>query len=201
MSNERISKKRVLILVLIVVALLVFATIWSETHKKEPEQVTLTTEQTQQETSNGESTPAEETQTNDANASKVSEQPDNINEMQSQIDNLNQQIAEKDATITDLQQQISELQNGQERNGGVTFQEFLKLYFWPDGYTYKMGGGQKLYSHYACTDEYSVDVNAYTFPCNRSLPLTRDNGLTIHMLMTTDGQILWTPNPWLEQVQ
>lgn len=34
MSNERISKKRVLILVLIVVALLVFATIWSETHKK-----------------------------------------------------------------------------------------------------------------------------------------------------------------------
>lgn len=191
MSTEKLRRKRVIIL--IVVLLLIFATIWSETHPKSTEpQVTATTD------SKGDSTSAEEeTQKNDANASSMPASE----ELQAQIENLEQQIAEKDATITDLQQQISELQNGQERNGGVTFQEFLKLYFWPDGYTYKMGGGQKLYSHYACTDEYSVDVNAYTFPCNRSLPLTRDNGLTIHMLMTTDGQILWTPNPWLEQVQ
>lgn len=192
MSTEKIRWKRLIIL--IAVLLLIFATIWSETHPKSTEtQVTTNTTD-----SKGDSTSAEEeTQKNDANASSMPASE----ELQAQIDNLEQQIAEKDATITDLQQQISELQNGQERNGGVTFQEFLKLYFWPDGYTYKMGGGQKLYSHYACTDEYSVDVNAYTFPCNRSLPLTRDNGLTIHMLMTTDGQILWTPNPWLEQVQ
>ena len=191
MSTEKLRWKRVIIL--IVILLLIFATIWSETHPKSTEpQATTTTD------SKGDSTSAEEeTQKNDANASSMPASE----ELQAQIENLEQQIAEKDATITDLQQQISELQNGQERNGGVTFQEFLKLYFWPDGYTYKMGGGQKLYSHYACTDEYSVDVNAYTFPCNRSLPLTRDNGLTIHMLMTTDGQILWTPNPWLEQVQ
>lgn len=191
MSTEKLRWKRVIIL--IVILLLIFATIWSETHPKSTEpQATTTTD------SKGDSTSAEEeTQKNDANASSMPASE----ELQAQIENLEQQIAEKDATITDLQQQISELQNGQERNGGVTFQEFLKLYFWPDGYTYKMGGGQKLYSHYACTDEYSVDVNAYTFPCNRSLPLTRNNGLTIHMLMTTDGQILWTPNPWLEQVQ
>ena len=165
-----------------------FATIWDQTHKKPESQATQETA-----SSADESTSAEESSGTDANAS-TEPVPDNIsvNEMQAKIDELQQQIADKDVTIADLQQQI---------NGGVTFQEFLNLYFWPDGHTYKMAEDKKLYNSYACTDEYAVNVEDYTFPCNRTLQMTLDNGLTIHMLMTTDGQILWTPSPWLNQVQ
>lgn len=191
MQNQKIVWKRV-VGVLIVVALLVFATIWSQTHKRSDTQSEPTT-------SVGDTTSADKAQTGDANASENAAQ--DINNMQATIDSLNQQIAEKDVTIAELQQQVTDLQNGTEKNGGVTFQEFLKLYFWPDGHVYQMAEDKKLYNHYACTDEYAVSVADYTFPCNRTLPLTRDNGLTIHMLMTTDGQILWTPNPWLNQVQ
>lgn len=189
MSTNKISWKRVTIV--IIVALLVFATIWSQTHQKSND---TQTEQTTSVTDDASST--DETQESDANASEVPAQ-----DAQATIDSLNQQIADKDMTIAELQQQVTDLQNGAEKNGGVTFQEFLKLYFWSDGHTYKMAEDKKLYNNYACTDEYAVNVGDYTFPCNRTLQMTLDNGLTIHMLMTTDGQILWTPSPWLNQVQ
>ena len=85
MSTEKIRWKRVIIL--IVVLLLIFATIWSETHPKSTEpQVTATTD------SKGDSTSAEEeTQKNDANASSMPASE----ELQAQIENLEQQIAEK----------------------------------------------------------------------------------------------------------
>ena len=191
MSTNKISWKRVTIV--IIVALLVFATIWSQTHQKSDDT------QTEQTTSVNDATSTDETQTGDANASDVPAQ--DTSNMQATIDSLNQQIADKDVTITELQRQVTDLQNGTEKNGGVTFQEFLNLYFWPDGHTYKMAEDKKLYNSYACTDEYAVNVEDYTFPCNRTLQMTLDNGLTIHMLMTTDGQILWTPSPWLNQVQ
>lgn len=191
MSTNKISWKRVTIV--IIVALLVFATIWSQTHQKSDDT------QTEQTTSVNDATSTDETQTGDANASDVPAQ--DTSNMQATIDSLNQQIADKDVTITELQQQVTDLQNGTEKNGGVTFQEFLNLYFWPDGHTYKMAEDKKLYSNYACTNEYAVNVADYTFPCNRTLQMTLDNGLTIHMLMTTDGQILWTPSPWLNQAQ
>lgn len=189
MSTNKISWKRVTIV--IVVALLVFATIWSQTHQKSND---TQTEQTTSVTDDSSST--DETQESDANASEVPAQ-----DAQATIDSLNQQIADKDMTIAELQQQVTDLQNGAEKNGGVTFQEFLKLYFWSDGHVYQMAEDKKLYNNYACTDEYAVNVADYTFPCNRTLQMTLDNGLTIHMLMTTDGQILWTPSPWLNQVQ
>lgn len=181
----------------VLVLFLIFSTIWDQTHKQPEPQVTQETT-----SSADESNSVEDSSATDANAS-TKPAPDSIsvNEMQAKIDELQQQIADKDVTIADLQQQITDLQNGTEKNGGVTFQEFLNLYFWPDGHTYKMAEDKKLYNSYACTDEYAVNVEDYTFPCNRTLQMTLDNGLTIHMLMTTDGQILWTPSPWLNQVQ
>ena len=186
--TDSVNKLKLGILIAgVLVLFLACATIWIEINKK-PEPQATTTSSADESTSAGDSSP------NDANASEPATDNISINVMQAKIDELQQQIADKD-------EQITELQNGEVRNGGVTFQEFLNLYFWPDGHTYQMAEDKNLYNNYACTAEYELSVNDYTFPCNRTLPITLDNGLTIHMLMTTDGQILWTPSPWLNQVQ
>lgn len=195
--TDSVNKLKVAILISSVLLIfLAFATVWSEIHKKTEPQATQQTTSADESTSAGDSSV-----TTDANASEPATDNISINEMQAKIDELQQQIADKDMTIAELQQQVTDLQNGAEKNGGVTFQEFLKLYFWSDGHVYQMAEDKKLYNNYACTDEYAVNVADYTFPCNRTLQMTLDNGLTIHMLMTTDGQILWTPSPWLNQVQ
>lgn len=194
MSTRKVNKVKMGILIGgIVLLFIAFATIWDQTHKKpEPQSQT---------TSANESTSAEESSDNDANASTESV-PDNIsvNEMQSKIDELQQQIADKDASITDLNNQVSELQNGVETKGGLTFQEFLDLYFWSDGNTYRLLPDRKLYSDYSCTKEYELNSSDYTFRCNYGLPLKLDNGLTINMVMTTDGQVLWSPDPYFERI-
>ena len=169
-----------------------FATIWDQTQKKPEPQPT-------EQTTSANDTVGESS-TNDANASEPV--PDNIsvNEMQAKIDELQQQIADKDASITDLNNQVSELQNGVETKGGLTFQEFLDLYFWSDGNTYRLLPDRKLYSDYSCTKEYELNSSDYTFRCNYGLPLKLDNGLTINMVMTTDGQVLWSPDPYFERI-
>lgn len=171
-----------------------FATIWDQTHKKPEPQPT-------EQTTSANDT-AGDSSTNDANAS-TEPVPDNVsvNEMQAKIDELQQQIADKDAQIADLNNQVSELQNGVETKGGLTFQEFLDLYFWSsDGNTYRLLPDRKLYSDYSCTKEYELNSSDYTFRCNYGLPLKLDNGLTINMVMTTDGQVLWSPDPYFERI-
>ena len=180
----------------VLVLFLIFSTIWDQTHKQPEPQATQETA-----SSADESTSAEESSGTDANAS-TEPVPDNIsvNEMQAKIDELQQQIADKDASITDLNNQVSELQNGVETKGGLTFQEFLDLYFWSDGNTYRLLPDRKLYSDYSCTKEYELNSSDYTFRCNYGLPLKLDNGLTINMVMTTDGQVLWSPDPYFERI-
>lgn len=193
-TTGSVNKIKVGILIGIVLVLfLTFATIWNQTHKQ-PEPQAATQETT---SSADESNSAEESSGTDANAST-----DNIsvNEMQAKIDELQQQIADKDASITDLNNQVSELQNGVETKGGLTFQEFLDLYFWSDGNTYRLLPDRKLYSDYSCTKEYELNSSDYTFRCNYGLPLKLDNGLTINMVMTTDGQVLWSPDPYFERI-
>ena len=83
----------------------------------------------------------------------------------------------------------------------TAFQEFLDLYFWSsDGNTYRLLPDRKLYSDYSCTKEYELNSSDYTFRCNYGLPLKLDNGLTINMVMTTDGQVLWSPDPYFERI-
>lgn len=182
----------------VLVLFLIFSTIWDQTHSKKPEPQAATQETT---ASADESTSAEESSGTDANAS-TEPVPNNVsvNEMQAKIDELQQQIADKDARITDLNNQVSELQNGVETKGGLTFQEFLDLYFWSDGNTYRLLPDRKLYSDYSCTKEYELNSSDYTFRCNYGLPLKLDNGLTINMVMTTDGQVLWSPDPYFERI-
>ena len=170
-----------------------FATICDQTHNKPEPQPT-------EQTTSANDT-AGDSSTNDANAS-TEPVPDNIsvNEMQAKIDELQQQIADKDASISDLNNQVSELQNGVETKGGLTFQEFLDLYFWSDGNTYRLLPDRKLYSDYSWTKEYELNSSDYTFRCNYGLPLKLDNGLTINMVMTTDGQVLWSPDPYFERI-
>lgn len=196
-TNGTVNKLKVGILIGIVLVLfLTFSTIWDQTHKKPESQATQETA-----SSADESTSAEESSGTDANAS-TEPVPDNIsvNEMQAKIDELQQQIADKDASISDLNNQVSELQNGVETKGGLTFQEFLDLYFWSDGNTYRLLPDRKLYSDYSCTKEYELNSSDYTFRCNYGLPLKLDNGLTINMVMTTDGQVLWSPDPYFERI-
>ena len=193
MSKNKICWKRVIGTILIIVALLIFATWWSQTHQKKSDD-TQTTEQT---TSVNDNTPTDVTQTSDATASTAQDESN----VQKTIDSLNQQIADKDAQIADLNNQVSELQNGVETKGGLTFQEFLDLYFWSsDGNTYRLLPDRKLYSDYSCTKEYELNSSDYTFRCNYGLPLKLDNGLTINMVMTTDGQVLWSPDPYFERI-
>ena len=192
MSKNKICWKRVIGTILIIVALLIFATWWSQTHQKKSDD-TQTTEQT---TSVNDNTPTDVAQTSDATASTAQDESN----VQKTIDSLNQQIADKDASITDLNNQVSELQNGVETKGGLTFQEFLDLYFWSDGNTYRLLPDRKLYSDYSCTKEYELNSSDYTFRCNYGLPLKLDNGLTINMVMTTDGQVLWSPDPYFERI-
>lgn len=193
MSKNKICWKRVIGTILIIVALLIFATWWSQTHQKKSDD-TQTTEQT---TSVNDNTPTDVTQTSDATASTAQDESN----VQKTIDSLNQQIADKDAQIADLNNQVSELQNGVETKGGLTFQEFLDLYFWSsDGNTYRLLPDRKLYSDYSCTKEYELNNSDYTFRCNYGLPLKLDNGLTINMVMTTDGQVLWSPDPYFERI-
>ena len=78
MSTNKISWKRVTIV--IIVALLVFATIWSQTHQKSDDT------QTEQTTSVNDATSTDETQTGDANASDVPAQ--DTSKMQAKIDRL-----------------------------------------------------------------------------------------------------------------
>lgn len=195
-STGKVNKVKMGILIAgVLIVFFTFSTIWDQTHKK-PEPQSQTT------TSANESTSAEESSGNDANASTESV-PDNnisVNEMQAKIDELQQQIADKDASITDLNNQVSELQNGVETKGGLTFQEFLDLYFWSDGNTYRLLPDRKLYSDYSCTKEYELNSSDYTFKCNYGLPLKLDNGLTINMVMTTDSQVLWSPDPYFERI-
>ena len=197
-KNGTVNKLKVGILIGIVLVLfLTFATIWDQTHSKKPEP-----QATQETTASADkSNSAEDSSTTDANASKEPV-PNNIsvNEMQAKIDEMQQQIADKDASITDLNNQVSELQNGVETKGGLTFQEFLDLYFWSDGNTYRFLPDRKLYSDYSCTKEYELNSSDYTFRCNYGLPLKLDNGLTINMVMTTDGQVLWSPDPYFERI-
>lgn len=193
MSKNKICWKRVIGTILIIVALLIFATWWSQTHQKKSDD-TQTTEQT---TSVNDNTPTDVAQTSDATASTAQDESN----VQKTIDSLNQQIADKDAQIADLNNQASELQNGVETKGGLTFQEFLDLYFWSsDGNTYRLLPDRKLYSDYSCTKEYELNSSDYTFRCNYGLPLKLDNGLTINMVMTTDGQVLWSPDPYFERI-
>lgn len=192
MSKNKICWKRVIGTILIIVALLIFATWWSQTHQKKSDD-TQTTEQT---TSVNDNTPTDVAQTSDATASTAQDESN----VQKTIDSLNQQIADKDASISDLNNQVSELQNGVETKGGLTFQEFLDLYFWSDGNTYRLLPDRKLYSDYSCTKEYELNSSDYTFRCNYGLPLKLDNGLTINMVMTTDGQVLWSPDPYFERI-
>lgn len=193
MSKNKICWKRVIGTILIIVALLIFATCWSQTHQKKSDD-TQTTEQT---TSVNDNTPTDVAQTSDATASTAQDESN----VQKTIDSLNQQIADKDAQIADLNNQVSELQNGVETKGGLTFQEFLDLYFWSsDGNTYRLLPDRKLYSDYSCTKEYELNSSDYTFRCNYGLPLKLDNGLTINMVMTTDGQVLWSPDPYFERI-
>lgn len=192
MSKNKICWKRVIGTILIIVALLIFATWWSQTHQKKSDD-TQTTEQT---TSVSDNTPTDVAQTSDATASTAQDESN----VQKTIDSLNQQIADKDAQIADLNNQVSELQNGVETKGGLTFQEFLDLYFWSDGNTYRLLPDRKLYSDYSCTKEYELNSSDYTFRCNYGLPLKLDNGLTINMVMTTDGQVLWSPDPYFERI-
>lgn len=193
MSKNKICWKRVIGTILIIVALLIFATWWSQTHQKKSDN-TQTTEQT---TSVNDNTPTDVAQTSDATASTAQDESN----VQKTIDSLNQQIADKDAQIADLNNQVSELQNGVETKGGLTFQEFLDLYFWSsDGNTYRLLPDRKLYSDYSCTKEYELNSSDYTFRCNYGLPLKLDNGLTINMVMTTDGQVLWSPDPYFERI-
>lgn len=193
MSKNKICWKRVIGTILIIVALLIFATWWSQTHQKKSDD-TQTTAQT---TSVNDNTPTDVAQTSDATASTAQDESN----VQKTIDSLNQQIADKDAQIADLNNQVSELQNGVETKGGLTFQEFLDLYFWSsDGNTYRLLPDRKLYSDYSCTKEYELNSSDYTFRCNYGLPLKLDNGLTINMVMTTDGQVLWSPDPYFERI-
>ena len=192
MSKNKICWKRVIGTILIIVALLIFATWWSQTHQKKSDD-TQTTEQT----TVNDNTPTDVAQTSDATASTAQDESN----VQKTIDSLNQQIADKDAQIADLNNQVSELQNGVETKGGLTFQEFLDLYFWSsDGNTYRLLPDRKLYSDYSCTKEYELNSSDYTFRCNYGLPLKLDNGLTINMVMTTDGQVLWSPDPYFERI-
>lgn len=194
MSKNKICWKRVIGTILIIVALLIFTTWWSQTHQKKSDD-TQTTEQT---TSVNDNTPTDVAQTSDATAASTAQDESNV---QKTIDSLNQQIADKDAQIADLNNQVSELQNGVETKGGLTFQEFLDLYFWSsDGNTYRLLPDRKLYSDYSCTKEYELNSSDYTFRCNYGLPLKLDNGLTINMVMTTDGQVLWSPDPYFERI-
>lgn len=145
-------------------------------------------------------TQSEDTSSADDSTASEAEDPqqssENIKDLQAQIDELNQQIADKDAQIQSLQNSGS----GDNENGGITFQEFLNLYFWSDGNTYRLSDDRKLYSNYACTKEYELNAADYTFPCERALQINMDSGLSVSMLMTTDGQIVWSPSPYFNRI-
>lgn len=171
----------------VILLFVVFATIWDQTHKKPEPQITQETT-----TSADESTSAGDSSTTDANAS-TEPVPDNIsvNEMQAKIDELQQQIADKD-------EQIQQLEAGEAaENGGITFREFLTLYFRPDGNTYRLAEGRKLYSNSDCTQDYELDASNYTFSTTVTLPF---EGLNVQMLLTSDGQVVWSPDPYFERI-
>lgn len=171
----------------ILVLFLTFSTIWDQTHKKPEPQTTQETT-----TSADESTSAGDSSTTDANAS-TEPVPDNIsvNEMQAKIDELQQQIADKD-------EQIQQLEAGEaSENGGITFREFLTLYFRPDGNTYRLAEGRKLFSNSDCTQDYELDASNYTFSTTITLPF---EGLNVQMLLTSDGQVVWSPDPYFERI-
>ena len=143
-------------------------------------------------TSADESNSAGDSSTTDANAS-TEPVPDNIsvNEMQAKIDELQQQIATKD-------EQIKQLEAGEAaENGGITFREFLTLYFRPDGNTYRLAEGRKIYSNSDCTQDYELDASNYTFSTTITLPF---EGLNVQMLLTSDGQVVWSPDPYFERI-
>lgn len=172
----------------VLVLFLTFSTIWDQTHSKKPEP-----QATQETTSSAdESTSAEESSETDANASSEPV-PDNVsvNEMQAKIDELQQQIADKD-------EQIKQLEAGEAaENGGITFREFLTLYFRPDGNTYRLAEGRKLYSNSDCTQDYELEASNYTFSTTVTLPF---EGLNVQMLLTSDGQVVWSPDPYFERI-
>lgn len=187
-TNGTVNKLKVGILIGIVLVLfLTFATIWDQTHKKAEPQATQETT-----SSADESTSVEESSETDANAS-TEPVPDNIsvNEMQAKIDELQQQIADKD-------EQIKQLEAGEAaENGGITFREFLTLYFRPDGNTYRLAEGRKLYSNSDCTQDYELEASNYTFSTTVTLPF---EGLNVQMLLTSDGQVVWSPDPYFERI-
>ena len=167
-----------------------FATIWDQTHKKPEPQPQATQETT---TSANESTSAEESSDNDANASTEpnTTNTSDVSEMQAKIDELQQQLASKD-------EQIKQLEAGEaSENGGITFHEFLTLYFRPDGNTYRLAEGRKLYSNSDCTQDYELDASNYTFSTTITLPF---EGLNVQMLLTSGGQVVWSPDPYFERI-
>lgn len=197
--------KNIIIVTVVIGLLLVFSTVWSVTHSSSDENgaptetTTATPEPTPETTAaSTEESSAEVTPTPEAN---VSSQPDAnaqvIDDLNQQIDNLNQQIADKDSAIAELQSQL-DTQN-QNSEDGFSFQDFLNLYFWSDGNVYRMSSGQ-LYTEYTCAIETEISSEGITFVSNRVLEVKRDNSLTVKMLYTTDGRILWSPNPFLEKV-
>lgn len=82
-------------------------------------------------------------------------------------------------------------------NGGITFREFLTLYFRPDGNTYRLAEGRKIYSNSDCTQDYELDASNYTFSTTITLPF---EGLNVQMLLTSDGQVVWSPDPYFERI-
>ena len=172
-GSGKVNKVKVGILIGgVLVLFLAFATIWDQTHSKKPEPQAATQETV---TSADESNSAGDSSTTDANAS-TEPVPDNIsvNEMQAKIDELQQQIATKD-------EQIKQLEAGEAaENGGITFREFLTLYFSSD-----------------CTQDYELDASNYTFSTTITLPF---EGLNVQMLLTSDGQVVWSPDPYFERI-
>lgn len=189
-GSGKVNKVKVGILIGgVLVLFLAFATIWDQTHSKKPEPQAATQETV---TSADESNSAGDSSTTDANAS-TEPVPDNIsvNEMQAKIDELQQQIATKD-------EQIKQLEAGEAaENGGITFREFLTLYFRPDGNTYRLAEGRKIYSNSDCTQDYELDASNYNFSTTITLPF---EGLNVQMLLTSDGQVVWSPDPYFERI-
>ena len=181
------NRKKIIGTTVVIVLLVFFVSIWSLTHKS--------SDSNQQATTQSEYTSsANDSTASDAEDSQMSADHISINEMKEKIDELNQQIADKDAQIQSLQN------GGSGETGGITFQEFLDLYFWPDGNTYRLADYDELYSNYTCSEEYKLNTADYTFSSNKALQIYMNNGSTVYMLRTSDGQIVWCPSPYLKDI-
>ena len=178
------NRKKIVGVIVVIVLLVFFVSLWNLTHKS--------SSSSQQTTSQSDYTSsAYDSNASNAEDSQLSADHISINDMQAKIDELNKQLADKDA-------QIQSLQNGGPENGGITFQDFLNLYFWSDGNTYHLADYDELYSNYTCSEEYRLNTADYTFSSNRALQIYRDNGSTVYMLLTSDGQIVWCPSPYFQ---